>query len=87
MALTGHDRSGGSRGGGAHLVILRNLVRAVCRPTTMRPTRVAKSICRSLKSSGVGTREQGVEKVDFFTEAITVYVDHAAAAKERARFI
>ncbi|NQW18072.1 MAG: aldehyde dehydrogenase family protein [Chloroflexi bacterium] len=40
-----------------------------------------------LKSSGVGAREQGVEMVDFFTEPITVYIDHAAEAKERARFI
>ncbi len=40
-----------------------------------------------LKSSGVGAREQGQEMVDFFTEPITVYIDHAADAKERARFI
>jgi aldehyde dehydrogenase (NAD+) len=40
-----------------------------------------------LKSSGVGAREQGQEMVDFFTEPITVYIDHAAEAKDRARFI
>jgi len=40
-----------------------------------------------LKSSGVGAREQGREMVDFFTEPITVYIDHSAEAKERARFI
>ena len=40
-----------------------------------------------LKSSGIGQREQGVEAVDFFSEVITVYIDHAAAARERARFI
>ena len=40
-----------------------------------------------LKSSGVGQREQGTEAVDFFTEVITVYIDHAAAPREQARFI
>ena len=30
-----------------------------------------------LKSSGVGQREQGVEAFDFFSEVITVYIDHA----------
>ena len=40
-----------------------------------------------LKSSGVGQREQGVEAVDFFSEVITVYIDHAAAARQQARFI
>ncbi|MEE2928049.1 MAG: aldehyde dehydrogenase family protein [Chloroflexota bacterium] len=40
-----------------------------------------------LKSSGVGHREQGTEAVEFFSEVITVYIDHAAAARERARFI
>jgi len=40
-----------------------------------------------LKSSGVGHREQGTEAVAFFSEVITVYIDHAAAARERARFI
>jgi len=25
--------------------------------------------------------------MNFFTEVITVYIDHAAAARERARFI
>ena len=40
-----------------------------------------------LKSSGVGQREQGVEAFDFFSEVITVYIDHAAAARQQARFI
>ena len=40
-----------------------------------------------LKSSGVGQREQGVEAVDFFSEVITVYIDHAAAARQQAKFI
>ncbi len=40
-----------------------------------------------LKSSGAGQREQGTEAVDFFTEVITVYIDHGGSAKERARFI
>ena len=40
-----------------------------------------------LKASGVGQREQGTEAFDFFTETITVYIDHAPAAGERARFI
>ena len=40
-----------------------------------------------LNSSGVGHREQGTEAVNFFSEVITVYIDHAAAARERARFI
>ncbi len=40
-----------------------------------------------LKSSGVGQREQGVEAVDFFSEVITVYIDHAAAAGQQAKFI
>ena len=40
-----------------------------------------------LKSSGVGHREQGTEAVAFFSEVITVYIDHAASARERARFI
>ncbi|PKB64118.1 MAG: aldehyde dehydrogenase family protein [SAR202 cluster bacterium Io17-Chloro-G2] len=40
-----------------------------------------------LKSSGVGQREQGTEAFDFFTETISVYIDHGAAATERARFI
>ena len=40
-----------------------------------------------LKASGVGQREQGVEAVDFFSEVVTVYIDHAAAAREQARFI
>ena len=40
-----------------------------------------------LKSSGVGQREQGVEAVDFFSEVITVYIDHAAAPRQQAKFI
>ena len=40
-----------------------------------------------LKSSGVGQREQGTEAFDFFTEVISVYIDHGGAATERARFI
>jgi aldehyde dehydrogenase (NAD+) len=40
-----------------------------------------------LKSSGIGQREQGTEAFDFFTETISVYIDHGAAATERARFI
>jgi len=33
-----------------------------------------------LNSSGVGQREQGTAAVDFFSEVITVYIDHAAEA-------
>lgn len=40
-----------------------------------------------LGASGVGHREQGIEAMNFFTEVITVYIDHAAEARERARFI
>ncbi|HCL25220.1 MAG: aldehyde dehydrogenase family protein [SAR202 cluster bacterium] len=40
-----------------------------------------------LGASGVGAREQGTSAVDFFTEVITVYIDHAAEATERAKFI
>ena len=40
-----------------------------------------------LNASGVGQREQGTAAVDFFTEIITVYIDHATAATERAKFI
>jgi len=40
-----------------------------------------------LKSSGVGQREQGVEAFDFFSEVITVYIDHAAAPRQQAKFI
>ena len=40
-----------------------------------------------LGASGVGHRDQGIEAMNFFTEVITVYIDHAAAARERARFI
>ena len=40
-----------------------------------------------LKSSGVGQREQGTEAFDFFTETITVYIDHGDAPRTQARFI
>ena len=40
-----------------------------------------------LGASGVGHREQGIEAMNFFTEVITVYIDHAAAVRELARFI
>jgi len=40
-----------------------------------------------LKSSGVGQREQGTEAFDFFSETISVYIDHGADATDRARFI
>ena len=40
-----------------------------------------------LKSSGVGHREQGTEAVDFFSEVITVYIDHAPSARAQARFV
>ena len=40
-----------------------------------------------LKSSGVGQREQGTEAFDFFTETITVYIDHGEAPRQQARFI
>ena len=40
-----------------------------------------------LKASGVGQREQGVEAVDFYSEVITVYIDHAPEARQQARFI
>ena len=40
-----------------------------------------------LKASGVGQREQGTEAFDFFTETITVYIDHGEAARQQARFI
>ena len=40
-----------------------------------------------LKSSGVGQREQGTEAFDFFTETITVYIDHGEATRQQARFI
>lgn len=40
-----------------------------------------------LNSSGVGQREQGTAAMDFFTEIISVYIDHAAEATERAKFI
>jgi aldehyde dehydrogenase (NAD+) len=40
-----------------------------------------------LGASGTGQREQGTEGFDFFTETISVYIDHSAGAKERSRFI
>ena len=40
-----------------------------------------------LKSSGVGHREQGTEAVEFFTEVVTVYIDHAGAPRRQARFV
>ena len=40
-----------------------------------------------LKSSGVGQREQGTEAFDFFTETITVYIDHGEDSRQQARFI
>ena len=40
-----------------------------------------------LNASGVGQREQGTAMVDFFSEVITVYIDHAAEPTERAKFI
>jgi aldehyde dehydrogenase (NAD+) len=38
-------------------------------------------------SSGIGQREQGTEGFEFFSETVTVYIDHSAGAKERSRFI
>ena len=40
-----------------------------------------------LGASGTGQREQGTEGFDFFTETISVYIDHSAGAKEQSRFI
>jgi aldehyde dehydrogenase (NAD+) len=40
-----------------------------------------------LGASGTGQREQGTEGFDFFTETISVYIDHSAGVKERSRFI
>ena len=40
-----------------------------------------------LNSSGVGQREQGTTMVDFFSEVLPVYIDHAPEATERAKFI
>ncbi|MDA1280439.1 MAG: aldehyde dehydrogenase family protein [Chloroflexi bacterium] len=40
-----------------------------------------------LRASGTGQREQGTEGFDFFTETISVYIDHSAGSKERSRFI
>jgi aldehyde dehydrogenase (NAD+) len=39
------------------------------------------------KESGVGTREQGTEAINFFTEPVTVYIDYSSAARAQARFI
>ncbi len=39
-----------------------------------------------MKGSGVGTREQGTEAVNFFSEVITVYIDYAGA-RSQAKFI
>jgi len=40
-----------------------------------------------LGSSGIGQREQGTEGFEFFSETVTVYIDHSAGTKERSRFI
>ena len=40
-----------------------------------------------LGSSGTGQREQGIEGFEFYSEIVTVYIDHSAGAKERSRFI
>ena len=40
-----------------------------------------------LKASGAGPREQGTQAVEFFTEVVTVYIDHAGTTAERTRFI
>ena len=40
-----------------------------------------------LGASGTGQREQGTEGFEFFSETVTVYIDHSAGAKERSRFI
>ena len=34
-----------------------------------------------MKESGVGTREQGTEAINFFTEPVTVYIDYSSAAR------
>ncbi len=39
-----------------------------------------------LKASGAGTREQGTEAVNFFSEVISVYIDYAGA-RAQAKFI
>jgi aldehyde dehydrogenase (NAD+) len=38
-------------------------------------------------ASGTGQREQGTEGFDFFTETISVYIDHSSGVKERSKFI
>ncbi len=40
-----------------------------------------------LKSSGVGHREQGVAAVEFFSEIVTVYIDHGEQPRQQAKFI
>lgn len=40
-----------------------------------------------LKSSAVGHREQGTGAVDFYSEVITIYIDHASILRQQARFI
>ena len=40
-----------------------------------------------MKESGVGTREQGTEAINFFTEPVTVYIDYSSAARAQAEFI
>ncbi|MDP6513905.1 MAG: aldehyde dehydrogenase family protein [SAR202 cluster bacterium] len=40
-----------------------------------------------VKQSGVGTREQGTEAINFFTEPVTVYIDYSAGARAQAKFI
>ena len=39
-----------------------------------------------MKGSGAGTREQGTEAVNFFSEVVTVYIDYAGA-RAQAKFI
>ena len=39
-----------------------------------------------MKASGVGTREQGTEAVNFFSEVVTAYIDYAGV-RGQARFI
>mgnify|MGYP001092085230 FL=1 len=34
-----------------------------------------------MKESGVGTREQGTEAINFFTEPVTVYIDYSSVAR------
>ncbi len=40
-----------------------------------------------IKASGVGQREQGTQAVEFFTEIITVYIDHSGAPHKRTRSV